>query len=437
MFLFLGTVFLLYVRARQGPGPYLIATILACICLGKKTQSPYITPPIVHISCRYITHNRSPIPIPFLYCELYHNHSSLTERKQVGRAIIIPLGFHSVVAVASSILVFPSTVSAQFTTRLQAVLSPLILSLDLHRQLLQTPTDSQDFLSKSSAIISAVKRSEGALIPLALTGRLLNNDLVYSRFAPTDFRSLQAIVRRMAVRANGMTIYFTLIDPTREKFPRTPTPSRPSTPLLTPSRPGTPLLTPTHSRAPSISEDIHPVAGDTHPDSASPPATPTGGSPTSTFAPHPHRRSQHILHREHHHHHHHSYHHPHHHKHLVNNSLLHIPLPNIPKSEHLVGVFESQRYLDIETVHFGEPNAAELTQQTVRRLSNCCDSLLGDCQEALTWVRTWLDGVRSHRWRIWMSQEKRRESWGKRLTEVNKLRERLQIALDKFQADER
>ena len=33
VFIFLGTVFLLFVRARQGPGPYLFGCILACICL--------------------------------------------------------------------------------------------------------------------------------------------------------------------------------------------------------------------------------------------------------------------------------------------------------------------------------------------------------------------------------------------------------------------
>ncbi len=33
VFIFLGSVFLLYLRARQGPGPYLFGCILGCICL--------------------------------------------------------------------------------------------------------------------------------------------------------------------------------------------------------------------------------------------------------------------------------------------------------------------------------------------------------------------------------------------------------------------
>lgn len=34
IFLFLGSAFFLYIKARQGPGPFVSATILACICLG-------------------------------------------------------------------------------------------------------------------------------------------------------------------------------------------------------------------------------------------------------------------------------------------------------------------------------------------------------------------------------------------------------------------
>jgi hypothetical protein len=35
IFLFFGSAFFLYVKARRGPGPFAPATILACICLGR------------------------------------------------------------------------------------------------------------------------------------------------------------------------------------------------------------------------------------------------------------------------------------------------------------------------------------------------------------------------------------------------------------------
>jgi hypothetical protein len=35
IFIFLGASFFLYIKARKGPGPYIIATIFACILIGE------------------------------------------------------------------------------------------------------------------------------------------------------------------------------------------------------------------------------------------------------------------------------------------------------------------------------------------------------------------------------------------------------------------
>jgi hypothetical protein len=35
VFLFLGTAFFLYIKARKGPGPYTFASVFGCICLGR------------------------------------------------------------------------------------------------------------------------------------------------------------------------------------------------------------------------------------------------------------------------------------------------------------------------------------------------------------------------------------------------------------------
>ncbi|KAF7338075.1 hypothetical protein MVEN_02032000 [Mycena venus] len=50
-----------------------------------------------------------------------------------GRAIVLPIVFHSAIAILSSIIIFPSSVSAQFTTRLTLVLAPLAKSFELHQ----------------------------------------------------------------------------------------------------------------------------------------------------------------------------------------------------------------------------------------------------------------------------------------------------------------
>ncbi|KAJ7581095.1 hypothetical protein C8J56DRAFT_256925 [Mycena floridula] len=368
-FIFLGSVFLLYIRARQGPGPYLFACILGCICLDISLTTGAL--------------------FPF---ELY----------SIGQAILIPLGFHSVVAVLCSIFVFPSTVSAQFTTQLQGVLTPLAEAIKLHRKLLKSPTDSDEFASTSADIIAQVLKSEGALVPLAASGRLLESDLIYSRFGPTDFRALQQIARRMAVRANGMTTFLSLIDATRDKFLVTPLPSRPGTPGA-----NTPVRL---SRAPTL-EDA--------------PSTPTESM---------NRISSSFSHSHHHHHHHRQSHHNH--RHLLHNSFIHIPMPH-SKEEPAVGVFESQRYADLEATHFGETNAAELLQQMVSRLSDCCDVLLGHGQESLAWIQTWLGAVRVGRWRFWISIKEKRQIWSVKLEEAQKLRDTINAAREEFRSKTR
>jgi hypothetical protein len=39
VFIYLGSAIFLYIRARQGPGPYFIASLLGCICLGTVSLS--------------------------------------------------------------------------------------------------------------------------------------------------------------------------------------------------------------------------------------------------------------------------------------------------------------------------------------------------------------------------------------------------------------
>ncbi|KAJ3887443.1 hypothetical protein GG344DRAFT_68810 [Lentinula edodes] len=62
-------------------------------------------------------------------------------------------------------------------------------------------------------------RNQATLGPLAQAARLLPFEVAYSRYIPRDWRPLQDLARRVAVRANGMLIDFTLVDPTRERFP--------------------------------------------------------------------------------------------------------------------------------------------------------------------------------------------------------------------------
>ncbi|KAJ7157023.1 hypothetical protein C8R43DRAFT_998138 [Mycena crocata] len=361
IFIFLGSTVLLYLKARSVPSQ-IFACILGCLCL--------------HISLTTAVL----FPFPFY---------------QVGRSIILPITLHSAIALLSSLIIFPQTISSQFTTRLGLVLAPLTKSFELHQVILKKDPYSSEFSSIAATIVALVAKSEAALIPLAASVHLLDTDLIYSRFAPTDFIALQKVAKRMTVRANGMSIYFTLVDPMREKFPTTPVPSRGGTPV-----PGSPALSrpPSPPRTPTR-EDIQELGSD-------------GAPPTPT------RRSRHS--------HHHS---------LLHNSLLHLSLGR-KKSEHVVGVFESHRYLDLEA-HLHHPETEAHTKETTKLLSQSCIPLLKSCEDSLVWVQDWLRHVRQGRLARWVGGTMRRRALEKRIGEMKQVRENLATVLDEFRKEKR
>ncbi|KAG7440516.1 uncharacterized protein BT62DRAFT_910398 [Guyanagaster necrorhizus] len=386
VFIFFGSVFFLYIRVRQGPGPYLFACILSCICLDITLTTSVL------------------FPYPYY---------------RIGQAVLIPLAFHSCIALLTSIVVFPQTVSAQFTTRLQGVLTPLIKSLELHRSLKDLPPNSPEFASASQSIKAAVNQAEGGLIPLAVSARLLPSDLIYARFAPTDFKALQAIARRMAVRANGLTIYFSLIDPMRERFPATPGPSRPGTPgTMTPVRPSRQSSPERGSRETDTEDGAEPITE---------PGTPTGSIFTRR-SPDPsrtHSRSRS------HHHHHHGFHN------LLRDSLLHLTLPRVQKNEQAVGVFESHRYMDLEATLFHDPATDAYTQRTTELLLQSADELLDGCRGAVTAVSDWLGTVRRGRLAFWVGKSEKKRRKEVKLEELQQLRDSLGASLELYQSKKR
>lgn len=314
---------------------------------------------------------------------------------------------HSAIALLASLLVFPSTISHQFTSRLQGTFGPFRTSLESHRTLLRTPTDSPDFSHK--AIISSVGQAEGSLIGLAAAARLLKADVSYSQFAPSDFTEIHNLTRRLVVRANGMTIFFSLLDLTREKFPFTPAPSRPETP---------PAMTPTDSIPPSPDRDH-----DAHTERSE------GRSSFST-----HRRR----------------HHPHfsssieskhsHHSHrtgLLHNPLVHMAISRNPKPEYAVGVFESTRYLDLEAMHLSGPDWERYTARTVQLLDESADELLGSCIDVLQCIDTWLGQVRQGRWVFWVSAEDEKKNRETKIGKYEEIKQALENSLDRFRNDKR
>ncbi|OAX35889.1 hypothetical protein K503DRAFT_827545 [Rhizopogon vinicolor AM-OR11-026] len=398
VFLFVGSVFFLYIKARLGPGPFLAACVFGCICLDISLTTGAL------------------FPYPYY---------------KIGQMIVLPVSFHSAIALISSILVFPQSVSALFTACLQGVVTSLSTVISLHKShLLKDATSS---LFSHTQITDAADKAEGALPMLAAAARLLKIDIVYARFAPTDYDELHKIVRKLTVRANGMAVYYTLIDPTRERFPVTPAASRPATPSsATPaqSRMPSPMRdqrspeTPTEKHAPFIDQELRPSRHRQRLSSRT--RSFPVGSASHLHSPRAHKHSQ-------------SY--QSHHT-LLHSSLLHLALSRVPKhrpsEETAVGVFESQRYMDLEATHLSHPASARYTARTTELLSASCQDLLSVCEEALGSSGAWMGNVRKYRFDSWRrSHEDMVRIHKEEIKKYQDLLEKLTSELDEFTTSKR
>lgn len=378
VFIFLGSSFFLFVRAHKGPGPYLFPCVLACICLDISLTTAVLYP--------------------------YPNYQS-------GRAVVIPLLFHSAIALVTSIVVFPTSISSRFTECLQGVPSPLIKALDIHLNILTTSPYVPEFAEKADLITKQVGQTEAALSLMASAARLLTCDLIYGRYAPSDFIAFQDLARRLAARGNGMGVYFLLIHPSHPRFPATPAPSGVGTPVL--SRSST-RLTRAHSGEGLPERQRMPGSVDTS--SISNEDTP--GSPRGSFQSH--HAGHFDLHRQ-----------------LHQNILRRAFHPRAQRYESAVGVFESQRYMDLEAERFNDPFAEVYTEQTTQNLNASCHNLLNGCRGGLLTIKDWLGHLHDGRIKYLLQTREIKAKWEKELTEHQRIRDELAAALEIFRKEER
>jgi hypothetical protein len=336
---------------------------------------------------------------------------------------VVPVALHSALAIASSVFIFPTSVAAQYTTGLRAVISPLNASFRQHLSLLEIPTTSQEFSPK--AVRTSASKAEGALAPLAASARLLARDISWGRFSGKDLDGMREKVQRLVMRAHGMNVYFSLTDPTRERFPVTPNPSRPGSPAAgTPnvSRPSSPSRT---EGPPSASPALAPrsTAGCSHVEVGE-----HRGRPVTQRHPHfevhcpSHSVKSHFygtLFRRHHQRH--SY-----------VSLLSGVHNHDHLREHVVGVFESQRYLDLESQHFAHPLAACYTERSTALLRQSCEPLLRECSSCLDQLDMWLCTSRHDHWIFWLGGNKCSRIQQERLDELYRVSNELTRTLKEF-----
>jgi hypothetical protein len=270
------------------------------------------------------------------------------------------------------------------------------------------PTTSQEFSPK--AVRALASKAEGALAPIAASARLLTRDISWGRFSGKDLDGMREKVQRLVMRAHGMNVYFSLTDPTRERFPVTPNPSRPGSPAAgTPnvSRPSSPSRT---EESPNSSPALaRSAAGCSQ--------TEVGqhrGRPVTRRHPHfevdcpSHSVKSHFygtLFRRHH----------------QRHSYVSL-LPGVHNHDHLhehvVGVFESQRYLDLESQHFAHPLAAYYTERSTALLRQSCQPLLRASSSCLDQLDMWLRTSRHSRWIFWLGGNKCSRIQQERLDEI-------------------
>ncbi|KAN0123038.1 Protein of unknown function (DUF2422) domain containing protein [Russula decolorans] len=390
IFLFFGSAFFLYIKARRGPGPFASSTILACICLD-------------------ITLTTSAL-FPYAYYK-------------PGQAVVVPVALHSALAIASSVFIFPTSVAAQYTTGLRAVISPLNACFRQHLSLLEIPTTSQEFSPK--AVRASASKAEGALAPLAASARLLTRDISWGRFSGKDLDGMREKVQRLVMRAHGMNVYFSLTDPTRERFPVTPDPSRPGSPAAgTPnvSRPSSP------SRAEESSNASPGLAPRSTAGCSQVEVGQHRGRPVAQRHPHfevdcpSHSVKSHFygtLFRRHH----------QRHSHVSLLSCIH---NHDHLREHVVGVFESQRYLDLESQHFAHPLAAYYTERSTALLRQSCEPLLRACNSCLDQLDMWLRTSRHNHWIFWLGGNKCSRIQQERLDGLYRVCDELRRTLKEF-----
>lgn len=269
------------------------------------------------------------------------------------------------------------------------------------------------------------------MTPTVVWLRLLNRDIVWGRFSPSDVSMLQWSMRRIVTRAEGMNIYFTLIDPTRERFPVTPAPTTPNTPAMT--RTPTPVASrsssPTRGRR---DRSVDKLAQVQTRDSVHSMHRRRGGGASSPLHAAIARHLRHLSGKHSHGRHHHREHHDNH-LHLSLLEMAH-SLSTHQDTESAVGVFESQRYVNLEMTRLSHGQSSELTAQFTELLGESCDDLLGAAHEGVLAVKMWVTGVRRADFGGKSKVEKMREE---RVQKLENVRDELHRTIEAFRNDKR
>lgn len=139
-------------RGRFGPGPFTAATAMGCLCADIVLTTAPLFP--------------------------YPDYT-------IGESVVIPIAFHSALALLASAFILPETVNAQFVKRLNAVMNPLAKGIKRQNKLLHTSPLSEDF--DPQPFSDEIMQAESALTPLSASARLIKRDISYGRLSGMSF----------------------------------------------------------------------------------------------------------------------------------------------------------------------------------------------------------------------------------------------------------
>jgi Putative ER transporter, 6TM, N-terminal len=427
VFFFIGVVVLVYIRGRTGPGPLVFAIVFGNITLGQQILDAFAFIPFIALQI-YVSQ-----PLLYFLTRIIRSaqfsifNVILISRGQIGQAIVVPMAIKSGISILFSAILFPSTISSLFADRCHAVVLPLISVLSEHRNLLKTSTSDEEF--SAGKIKTLVSQAEAALAPVAATLHSLKRDIIWSRVNPAEFGKLHEWIRKLVIRADGMSVYFSLIDPTRERFPVSPAPSHPATPIG---------VTPYPSRPPSPDEanrvdqiDVDASRGLQNLDLGLLTAEPEQVDTIPLERSIPRVRHAHTRDHSDHHHHHHQH-------HLSHGSLLHLALSRPTVQQPSVGVFETRRYANLEAQREETIGAEDQTGRFHALLGDSCNEMLEICGEALNGVGSWLDtAVSHHRFHFWRNKSEVEKSQKDSLSEIEKTKQKVDEAVENFRNEKR
>ncbi|SCZ92065.1 BZ3500_MvSof-1268-A1-R1_Chr5-3g08313 [Microbotryum saponariae] len=217
IFLGVGVGFLLWLRQRLGPGPALFGIIFGIILM---------------IICFTIA-----VLFPYYYAS-------------VGLVFFLPFTCQEAIQLAASFLILPETLGHQFADRLVTTLTPLQGVIETQKDMLATDPRSLDWL-KFKTIKSGVQGAMEALALLGASEANLTREVSYGRVSGKDLIKLLKGVRILVARSTGFISFYEIVEKHLHRDlsqakggaiadelvihlghsrPATPSPSRPASP---------------------------------------------------------------------------------------------------------------------------------------------------------------------------------------------------------------